>query len=462
MSREQEEAARRLRLGIIVVIASVLLFITLFLIGSSEYLLSSKAEVRADFRTITGLRKGSPVHLAGVEVGRVSAVDFARVQYQCEPLTEDVGRYGTGRTNDCDNFLFCSPVGLCADLEPFAGKGYHNRCSTTEECAEDEICVTGEFRRRAPKVIWSGPHGVCSRFRVEHWRTQVIMSVREPTLDLIRADSHAMVAANSVLGDQLVSITPGQGAELTGDNRIQAVPSVYEDISRFRDRLDSITDKADTSILAISDVIGELKDERTMEHLRGIVTNSEVITRRLAYGEGMIGAMLSSRDYRRDVGKTIYAVHNISGKLETTVGTSNAILNKVDNNLEPVIGDARSTLRAVDQLLVDLDDPANKSLAAKVLRDPKGDLARDIEGTVHHSAEISSSVNEIAAAVDRGDGDARQAHQRSHAASRSRPATAQHRRPQGPAVVPRGLLAPEGLRHEGSPRLRQVMRQAEA
>ena len=42
---------------------------------------------------------------------------FAYRVLPSDPLTEDVGRYGAGRTDNCDKRMFCAPVGECADLE---------------------------------------------------------------------------------------------------------------------------------------------------------------------------------------------------------------------------------------------------------------------------------------------------------------------------------------------------------
>ena len=92
-------------------------------IGQSEGTWETKADLHSDFRTTSGLRKGSSVLLAGVEVGKVRSIDFVVREYACDPLTEDLGRHGAGRTDDCDEFLFCAPEGLCADLEDLRIRG---------------------------------------------------------------------------------------------------------------------------------------------------------------------------------------------------------------------------------------------------------------------------------------------------------------------------------------------------
>jgi ABC-type transporter Mla subunit MlaD len=403
---DQEEQERRFhkKLGIAVVVAGILGFVVLFFGRDPNRFLAEHTSVYSDFPNVTGLRDGSPVQLAGVQVGRVERLDFVHVRYECDPLTEDIGRWGQGRTDSCDGNLFCAPVGLCADLEPYAGSHEHSPCDATEDCADDEVCVTGPFRQRESKVEWTGQLGLCARFNTTHWRTRVKMKLPTEQLSLIRTDSRANVAANTVLGDQLVNISPGQGDPLEADYRIQARSSLAEDIEKLRARIDRALENADDAMIAILDVIDVLKDEKTLSDLKGIFDNFEVISRDVAYGEGLIGALLSSQEYRNDIGTTISSLRNTASGLETAVDHSNLILDKVDRNIEPAFKDTRATLQEVDALLVDLESPTNKSLVAKVLRDDKGDIARDLELIFDHTADFTGSTVAITRAVEQGDG----------------------------------------------------------
>jgi ABC-type transporter Mla subunit MlaD len=391
-----------------VIVFAVVSFVGLFYSKHASRLLQERTVVKADFRMVTGLRPGSPVQLAGVEVGHVKRTDFVKVNYECDPLTEDVGRYGAGRTNDCDDFMFCAPNRMCAELEPFAGKGEHPRCDLPDDCQDDEVCVQSAFRRHAPRVFWSGPLGVCARFITEHWRNRVEMDIRgdKDTMALIRNDSRAMIAANSILGDQLVNISPGHGDAFDKDEEklIQTRTSLFEDIDRLRARIDNATENADDSLLAIVTLINELRDERFLNAIKGTLYNVEIITDDLAYGDGLIGAMMNSQSYKSDVGQTIAALRRTGEGLEVASGHANNVLAKVDRNAEPLLRDTSATLRGIEQLLKDLEDPSNKSLGAKLLRDSDGDLAEDIEAVIVNTAEISGSVKEITKSIDRGDG----------------------------------------------------------
>lgn len=400
----RSDARTRLVVGIFVVVLSILLFVSLFIIGQSEGTWEAKTTIKTHFRTITGLRKGSPVQLAGVEIGSVSMIAFDDVDYDCEPATEDVGRYGEGRTDKCDAFLFCGPPGLCADLEPYASKGQHAPCLEDSDCTPDEICVTKDFRRRARRVSWAGPDGVCARYFTKHNRVVVEMTVYEDKLQLIRSDSRATVSSNGVLGDQLVSITPGMREALGDERRIQSSPSLYEDIQLFRDRFDGLTEKVDTSLSGISSLFSQLNDERTINSVKGTLENVEEITRQMAEGEGLVGALLNDQEYKEEFGITLRGIRNTAVGIDRFVDRANGSLAKVDDSLQPIVDDARATMADLRQLLTDLKDPENKSLVAKLLYDDEGKMVEDLEQILADLDEFSASAASVAKKVDRGEG----------------------------------------------------------
>jgi ABC-type transporter Mla subunit MlaD len=398
------EARTRVLVGLFVVVLGILLFVSLFIIGQSEGTWESKTVIRTDFRTITGLRKGSPVQLAGVEIGTVSSIDFVNVEYDCDPTTEDLGRYGEERTDNCDAFLFCGPGGLCADLEPYASKGQHAPCLEDGDCAAEEVCVTSDFRRRARRVAWAGPDGVCARYFTTHRRVQVAMTIFEDKLELIRSDSQATVASNGVLGDQLVNITPGMREELSEDRRIQSSPSLYEDIQLFRDRFDGLTEKVDTSLSGISTLFSQLNDERTIESVKGTLDNIAEITRQMATGQGLVGALLHDEEYKEEFGISLRSIRNTAVGIDRFVDRANRSLAKIDDSVQPMVDDARVTMTDLRRLLGHLKDPTNKSLAAKLLYDKEGKMVEDLEKILVDLDEFSTAAASVAKKVDRGEG----------------------------------------------------------
>lgn len=408
MARKMSEGRTRLIVGVFIIALSGLAFLSLFIIGQAEGSWKSRTIIRTDFRTITGLRKGSPVQLAGVEIGNVEAITFVTRRYQCDPLTEDVGRWGSGRTDNCDEFLFCSPSSECAELETYASRSMHGPCLSAEDCAEDEICVTKEFRQRARRVQWNGPEGVCARYSTQHRRVEVAMSVFEDKLEIVRTDSTATVASNGVLGDQLVNITPGSRRRLDElppeERRIQSTPSLYEDIELFRERIDGLTNKVDDSLAGISSLFSELNDERTIAAVKGTIENVNEISQQIAEGQGMVGALISDAQYKRDTGEAIHAIRNTAEGANRFMDDANRSIRRIEKDLQPAIDDTRSVLTNVAQMLQALKDPANQSVAHKLLYDKDGKWAQEVEGTLTHAKEITERGARIAKRIEDGEG----------------------------------------------------------
>lgn len=66
----------KLKAGIVVTIAFLLLLFTVFFAGGIESMFSPKIEIKAEIKDVRGLRKGSPVWISGIEIGSVKSIDL--------------------------------------------------------------------------------------------------------------------------------------------------------------------------------------------------------------------------------------------------------------------------------------------------------------------------------------------------------------------------------------------------
>lgn len=64
----------KLRVGVVITAALIVILLTVFFAGNIESLLSPKVEVFAQIKDVRGLRNGSPVWYAGVEIGSVKNI----------------------------------------------------------------------------------------------------------------------------------------------------------------------------------------------------------------------------------------------------------------------------------------------------------------------------------------------------------------------------------------------------
>ena len=363
MAKRKDEARVNLLVGAFVTTMFGLLVFSMFIIATSEGLLEAKADIYADFRTVTGLTRNSPVQLAGTKIGVVKEIGFASPSYPCSPTTEDLGRFGSGRTDDCDASLFCAAEAVCAELEMYTGLDRnYEPCTAEDGCRESEMCVTKLFTRRYRRVKWTGPEGVCVPYQTSHQRVRVTLEVSEEKLIHIRDDSRATITANGVLGDQLINITVGKGEPIADGGTIQATPSLMEELLFFKDRFEGITEDLDRSLAGVAGLFDALNDDRTKGDLKGVLANANEISRQVAEGDGLVGALFNDPEYKAEFSKTLrhvrHGVQEVDGAL-TSMG----------REVTPAVRDVRGTLRRVNKTLETINDPENKAVVSRLLHD---------------------------------------------------------------------------------------------
>lgn len=393
--KRRDEQRTNLVVGVFVIAFGALLMVSLMIIAISEGVLTEKTSIRAHFRTVSGLTKSSSVQLAGKEIGVVEEVTFISPTYECSPLTEDLGRFNHSRTDDCEPSLFCAAMpgqggegtGLCAELEEFNGDlDAYARCSEDASCSEGEICVNKQFRSRYKRVPWSAGEGVCVPFLTEHRRVEVTMRIDADKLQYIRSDSRATVASNGVLGDQLINLTVGASdIYIEPGGRIQATPSLMEELNTFKDQIGGIIDKVDTSLAGISGLFTSLNNENTKQDLQGILSNTNELTRQVAEGEGLVGALFNSPEYKDDFGRTLESVRHSAGQLDQTLST-------VNREAGPALRNVSRAADSVTDILDDLEDPNNQSVIGRALHDPQ--MGQDAADAVASAADAVDSARD--------------------------------------------------------------------
>jgi len=66
----------KLKVGIVITLALLTLFITVFFAGNIQDIFSPKVQIKAQIKDARGLRRGSPVWISGIEIGSVKSRDL--------------------------------------------------------------------------------------------------------------------------------------------------------------------------------------------------------------------------------------------------------------------------------------------------------------------------------------------------------------------------------------------------
>ena len=74
----KRKAVPLLRIGIFVLVGFILLIVFIFYLGSKEKMFSSTSEIKSRFATVSSLKKGAEVDMAGINVGSVKSIELPR------------------------------------------------------------------------------------------------------------------------------------------------------------------------------------------------------------------------------------------------------------------------------------------------------------------------------------------------------------------------------------------------
>ncbi len=66
----------KLKVGLVITLALLMLFITVFFAGDIQNIFSPKVQIKVGVKDVRGLRKGSPVWISGIEIGSVKGIDL--------------------------------------------------------------------------------------------------------------------------------------------------------------------------------------------------------------------------------------------------------------------------------------------------------------------------------------------------------------------------------------------------
>src|SRR3954470_24033604 len=80
MPRTRSLAWSELKIGVLTVFALIVLAVTIFLLTGDKGFFWQRYSLKTRFANVAGLKPGSPVRVAGKEVGTVTGIDFAAEQ----------------------------------------------------------------------------------------------------------------------------------------------------------------------------------------------------------------------------------------------------------------------------------------------------------------------------------------------------------------------------------------------
>jgi len=212
--------AQKVKTGIIVVVGTGILFITIFLIGKQKSLFSSTFTVHADYKNVSGLQIGNFVRFAGINIGVVNDITIM---------------------ND-----------------------------TT---------------------------------------VRVDLTLQEKVHPFIKADSHASIGSDGLMGDKLIQIGPGSDSaeRVKKDGAVIAVNPI--DIDKIVGKLGGIADDAQSITGSLAEILDKVNN-----------------------GQGSLGRLLNDDKLSRHLESTLQSAKQTVNTINKTATTANEDLEAAKHN----------------------------------------------------------------------------------------------------------------------------------
>jgi phospholipid/cholesterol/gamma-HCH transport system substrate-binding protein len=336
MPRTRSLAWAELKFGLIAVFALVMAGLLIFAVGGSGGFFWQNYPLKVKFDNVAGLMEGSPVRVAGVEVGSVSHVELLPTGVEVWFDVKD-------------------------DIRPLV--------TDKSTASIGSISLLGE----GAVDITAAPGGTPLR----DW-SYIPSAVAEGSIAQLTGQASAGLNEARLLVEDLRKGKGTMGKLLTDE-------ALYKDLDAFV----SASERVASAIATGRGTIGKLTNDPALyNELNASIANLNAITTRLKNGEGSLGQLMTDPAFSKTLTQTTQNFETLSAKLNKGEGTAGKLLNddalykrlvSVTARLDTILQNLNDGQGTAGQLLHDKQLYENmnqtitemRALIAEIRKDPK-------------------------------------------------------------------------------------------
>ncbi|MBI4885737.1 MAG: MCE family protein [Acidobacteria bacterium] len=331
MPRTRSLAWAELKIGLVSVVALALAAALIFLLSGEGGFSWQRYSLKAVFGNISGLNEGSPVRVAGVEVGSVTAINFLgdRVEVTFQLAERMRPRVTTGSTASLGSvsLLGESSVDISASARgtPIPEWGYVRSGPAAGSLTQVTTKATEGIQELTTLLqdMRSGRGTVGRLFTDE---------------TLYREMNALVMAAENVV--QNVNRGRGTLGRLAND------PAAAETLERSLGNFETITAR----IRSGEGSLGKfLTDDAMARSLTSTTSNLDAITGRISRGEGTAGKLVSDRQLYDRLNSMSERLDKVMAGLQDGQGTAGQLLHdrQLYENMNGAVGELRQLVRDI-------------------------------------------------------------------------------------------------------------------
>ena len=332
MPRTRSLAWSELKIGVVTILAVAIASITIFMLTGARGFFWQRYHLKTRFDNVAGLKSGSPVRVAGVEVGTVTSVD---------------------------DF-----VGEQVDVALEVNKSMRQRITSGSVASLGSVSLLGESAvditpstKGAPIPDWGYVPAGIAKGSIADVAEQAQQSVAEIT-------------------KLVTDIRTGKGTV----GKLMTDEQLYTDLHAFAASAGDLT----RGIRNGRGTLGKLvNDPKSANALEASLTNVQRMTDQINAGQGSLGKLMKDDAFANSLNKATASLQEMTAKLNRGEGTAGKLLTDqaLYNKLDAVTG-------RFDELLTKLN--AGEGTAGQLLKDKQ--LYENMNGTVAELRNLLSAI----------------------------------------------------------------------
>lgn len=297
--------SQKIRLGLFVLISTVLFVLAAYLIGQRQNMFVKSFTISAYFQNVNGLQKGNNVRYSGINIGTVRAIEMVndstiRVDMIIEEKIISHIKKNAIATIGSDGLV----GNMIVNIVP--GKG------------TDSLIKNGDTIASYSKI---GPDDILNTLSVSSENAAILTS------DLIKI-TNTMIKGKGTFGVLLNDTLMAKDLKQTISNLRVASYTANKTMTDMNDLVSNIL-KDDKSVLGMI-----LNDTLTAEKLRNMVTNLELSTMEIDSTLNEINAVIGTIQSSEGVFNYIVKDTSLVNSLRSTMNNINEGTDKFNQNME--------------------------------------------------------------------------------------------------------------------------------
>jgi phospholipid/cholesterol/gamma-HCH transport system substrate-binding protein len=332
MPRTRSHTWAELKIGVVSIAAIVIAALTVFLLTGGKGFFWQRYHLKSRFTNVAGLKRGSPVRLAGVEVGDVEAVDLSGDQ---------------------------------VEVVFQVNKIYRDRITTASLAKLGSVSLLGE------SAVDISPAGTGTP--IPEWGYVPQGKTPAQLSDITDQANQGVAELTGLIHD----IRTGRGTV----GKLMTDDQLYADLNRFVLSANALT----TGIQQGRGTLGRLvNDPKAAEALEASLKNIEEMTRQLNSGQGSLGKLLHDDTFSRSLTSATGNIDTLVSKLNSSEGTAGKLIN------DPALfNQLNSVTQSLNQLVSSLN--SGEGTAGQLLKDKQ--LYENMNAAVADVRTLIANIN---------------------------------------------------------------------